>query len=78
MQPGEANEKGAGDLKDLSIGKVMQLITSFLNEAVEVYPRAEELLVDNYTPEFFLQGSLPYDFKNLEDTLRVTNANLVF
>jgi hypothetical protein len=41
------------DLKELTTGKVMQLITCFLNEGVEVYPRAEELLVDNYTSELF-------------------------
>jgi hypothetical protein len=66
-----------GDLKELTTAKVMQLVTLFLNETLEVYPPAETLLADNYSPEMFSQGALPYEFKNLEETLRVTNANLV-
>ncbi len=36
------------DLKELTTSKVIQLISLFLNEAIEIYPPAEETLVDNY------------------------------
>ena len=62
----------------MSTSKVMQLISLFLNEALEIYPRAEEILVDNYDAGLFAFGALPFEFKNLEETLRVTNSNLVF
>lgn len=41
------------DLKELTTGKVMQLITLFLNECLEIYPPAQEALVSNYDDGMF-------------------------
>jgi hypothetical protein len=66
------------DLKELTTSKVMQLISLFLNEILEMYPPAEEALVDNFDTGLFAFGALPYEFKNLDETLKVTNSNLLF
>ena len=66
------------DLKEMTTSKVLQLISLFLNEVLEIYPRAEETLVDNFDAGLFTFGALTFEFKNLEETLRVTNSNLVF
>lgn len=56
----------------------MQLIQQFLQEVLEVIPPADQLLLDNYDAELFSSGAIPVQFDRLDETLRITNANLVF
>ena len=65
------------DLKDLTTQKLVQLIQQFLHEVLEVIPPADILLLENYDAESFSSGALPVQFDRLEETLRITNANLV-
>lgn len=61
----------------MNSAKVIQLICAFLSESLEIIPRPEEALVDNYDPDIFANGAFPHYFERLEDTLRVTNANIL-
>lgn len=45
---------------------------------MEVRPQAEILLVENFDPDLFESGAIPHPFERLEETLRLTNANLLF
>jgi len=56
----------------------VQLIQQFLQEVLEVIPPADQLLLDNYDAELFSSGVIPVQFDRLDETLRITNANLVF
>lgn len=49
-----------------------------MNETLEVRPPAELLLTENFDADLFASGAIPHPFDRLEDTLRLTNANLLF
>lgn len=77
----ELNFFMAADSNELKLttASAVQLILQFLSESLEVtLPPPFDLIVENFDPELFSSGIIPFHFERLEETLRVLNSNLVF
>jgi hypothetical protein len=57
----------------------VQLVTQFLSEALDLKRTGPlpDCLTENFDPDLFNSGALSFYFERLDETLRLTNANLL-